>query len=218
MNHIPISPTNPLVECYGASRPQQGRTANEDAYWIGRDPVPVAVVCDGAGNAQQSARRAITFFQKLWASATPDQIRAADTWGKWIHLLDSHLMGLSQSTFLGMAVMEDCFVGAYAGDSRAYVSTWDGKIRLLTDSTVKFRLGSGQATPAFLTGNWQARDLLVLMTDGAWGPLGSLPMVQPAIVKDIGRHLSDVPRSILDSASRAGQADDMTVVVLRKRA
>jgi len=80
MNHIPISQTSTLVGCYGASRPQQGRTANEDAYWIGRDPFPLAVICDGAGNAQQSARRAIAFFQKLWACATLDQIRAADTW------------------------------------------------------------------------------------------------------------------------------------------
>jgi hypothetical protein len=67
------------VECFGASRPQQGRTANEDAFWIGHGPVPVAVICDGAGNAQQSAQRAITFFQKLWASSTEDQIRAVDT-------------------------------------------------------------------------------------------------------------------------------------------
>jgi len=206
------------VECYGASRPQQGRTANEDAFWIGHDPVPVAVVCDGAGNAQQSAQRAITFFQKLWDSATLDQIRAIDTWGKWIHLLDSHMMGLSQSTFIGMAVMEDCFVGAYAGDSRAYLSTSDGKLQLLTDSTMKLRLGSGQAKPAFLTGNLQARDLLVLMTDGAWGPLGSLSMTQRAIVQGMGRHPSDVPLSILDSASRTGRADDMTAVVMRKGA
>ena len=206
------------VECYGASRPQQGRTANEDAFWIGRDPVPVAVVCDGAGNAQQAAQRAITFFQKLWACATPDQIRAADTWAKWIHLLDSHLMGLSQSTFIGMAVMEDCFVGAYAGDSRAYLSTADGKLQLLTDSTMKLRLGSGQVKPAFLTGNLQARDLLVLMTDGAWGPLGSLPMTQRAIVKGIACHLSDVPLSVIVSASRTGRPDDMTVVVMRKGA
>jgi len=206
------------VECYGASRPQQGHTSNEDAFWIGHDPVPVALVCDGAGNAQQSAQRAITFFQKLWASGTPDQIRAANTWEKWIHLLDSHLMGLSQSTFIAMAVMEDCFVGAYAGDSRAYLSTSDGKLQLLTDSTMKLRLGNGKATPGFLTGNLQARDLLVLMTDGAWGPLGSLSMTQRAIVKEIGRHLSDVPLSILDSASRAGRADDMTAVVLRKGA
>ena len=162
------------AECYGASRPQQGRTANEDAFWIGHDPVPVAVVCDGAGNAQQAAQRAITFFQKLWASATPDQIRTVDTWRKWIHLLDSHLMGLSQSTFIGIAVLEDCFVGGYAGDSRAYLSTSDGRIQLLNDSTMKFRLGSGQAKPTFLTGRWRARDLLVLMTDGAWTPLGNL--------------------------------------------
>ena len=218
MNYIPISPSRIPVECYGASRPQQGRTANEDALWIARDPVPVAIVCDGAGNAQQAAQRAITFFQKLWASASLEQIRAAETWGKWIHLLDSHLMGLSQSTFLGVAILEDCFVGAYAGDSRAYLSTLDGRLQLLTDSSRKLRLGSGQAKPAFLTGNLRTRDLLVLMTDGAWGPLGSLPMVQRAIVKEIGRHLSDVPQSILDSASRAGRADDMTVVVMRKGA
>jgi serine/threonine protein phosphatase PrpC len=103
------------------------------------------VICDGAGNAQQSAQRAITFFQKLWTSATLDQIRAVDTWAKWIHLLDSHLMGLSQSTLIAMAVMEDCFVGAYAGDSRAYLSTSDGKLKILTDSAMKLRLGSGQA-------------------------------------------------------------------------
>ncbi len=83
---------------------------------------------------------------------------------------------------------------------------------------MKLRLGSGQARPALLTGILQSRELLVLMTDGAWGPLGSLPMTQRAIVKGIGRHLSDVPLSILDSASRAGRADDMTVVVLRKSA
>jgi serine/threonine protein phosphatase PrpC len=206
------------VECYGASRPQQRHLANEDAFWIGREPFPIVVVCDGAGNAQQSAQRAITFFQKLWASATPGEIRAANTWEKWIHLLDSHLMGLSQSTFIGMAVLEDCFVGAYAGDTRAYLSTSDGMLQLLTDSTMKLRLGSGQAKPAFLTGNLQARDLLVLMTDGAWGPLGSLSMTQRAIVKGIGRHLSDLPLSILDSASKAGRADDMTAVVLRKGA
>jgi serine/threonine protein phosphatase PrpC len=83
---------------------------------------------------------------------------------------------------------------------------------------MKLRLGGGQAKPAFLTGNLQARDLLVLMTDGAWGPLGSLSMAQRAIVKGIGRHLSDVQLSILESASGAGRADDMTAVVMRKGA
>jgi len=58
---------------------------------------------------------------------------------------------LSQATFIGMAVMENCFVGAYAGDSRAYLSTSDGNLQLLTDSNVKFRLGSGHARPALLT-------------------------------------------------------------------
>jgi hypothetical protein len=36
------------VECYGATRTQVGHGANEDAFIIGRDPVPYAAVFDGA--------------------------------------------------------------------------------------------------------------------------------------------------------------------------
>jgi hypothetical protein len=55
------------------------------------------------------------------------------------------------------------------------------------------------------------------MTDGAWGPLGTMSMTRRAIAKGIGRHLSDVPLSILDSVSGVGRAEDMTVEVVRKR-
>src|SRR2546425_716725 len=53
------------AECFGASRPQQGRTANEDAFLIGRER-PFALLCDGAGNAQQAAKRVLTLFDKLF--------------------------------------------------------------------------------------------------------------------------------------------------------
>jgi hypothetical protein len=39
------------VECYSATRTQQGKASNEDAFLIGRGSVPYAVICDGAGNA-----------------------------------------------------------------------------------------------------------------------------------------------------------------------
>ena len=45
------------VECFGASRPQQGRTANEDAFLIRHGERPFALLCDGAGNAQQAAKK-----------------------------------------------------------------------------------------------------------------------------------------------------------------
>jgi serine/threonine protein phosphatase PrpC len=43
------------VECYAGTRPQDGRTTNEDAFLIIRDGIPVAAVCDGAGAAAQAA-------------------------------------------------------------------------------------------------------------------------------------------------------------------
>jgi len=54
-----------MVECYGAPRPQTGRSANEDAFVIERNPLPYAAVFDGAGNAEQAARRALRFFKLL---------------------------------------------------------------------------------------------------------------------------------------------------------
>ncbi|MFQ5847832.1 MAG: hypothetical protein ACE5IQ_09230 [Candidatus Methylomirabilales bacterium] len=53
------------VECYAATRPQDGRTANENAFLIIRDGIPVAAVCDGAGVAEQVAKRVVRLFE-LW--------------------------------------------------------------------------------------------------------------------------------------------------------
>jgi hypothetical protein len=39
------------VELFASTRTQQGKTQNEDAFLIGRDPAPYAALCDGAGNA-----------------------------------------------------------------------------------------------------------------------------------------------------------------------
>jgi len=49
------------AECFGQSRPQEGRlqTLNQDAFVIGRQPVPWMALCDVAGNAQSVARRAL---------------------------------------------------------------------------------------------------------------------------------------------------------------
>jgi len=54
-----------MIEIYGATRPQIGRSTNEDAFVIGREPVPHAAVCDGEGNALQAAHHVVRFFERL---------------------------------------------------------------------------------------------------------------------------------------------------------
>jgi hypothetical protein len=43
------------VECYAKSLPQQGRTCNEDASLVVREPVPIATVCEGRYTGQRGA-------------------------------------------------------------------------------------------------------------------------------------------------------------------
>ncbi len=68
------------LECYGATRPQEGRTANEDAFLIVREGTAVAAVCDGAGAAEQVAKRVLRLFELWVREATLGQILAPKTW------------------------------------------------------------------------------------------------------------------------------------------
>ena len=91
------------IECYGATRPQAGRLANEDAVVIEREPIFHAAVFDGAGNAEQAAHRVARFFKTI----IRDQLaKVGDpaAWAGWIKLMDSFLLGGNQSTFVGLAV------------------------------------------------------------------------------------------------------------------
>jgi len=129
------------VECYSATRTQLDKTSNEDAFLIGRGPILYAVLCDGAGNAQQSAKKVCSLFEKLISG--PAEIQDSATWQRWIKILDSSLLGGHQSTFLGVALVGSQLVGASAGDSRLYLSDHEGELRILTKTTK--RLGSGRA-------------------------------------------------------------------------
>jgi serine/threonine protein phosphatase PrpC len=137
-----------VIECYDGSRPQAERSTNEDAFVIGRDPVPYAAVCDGAGNAQQAAHHVVRFFERM---IKDPQAQVADpaTWTNWVRLMDSQLLGGTQSTFVGVAVPDEkarLVVGAYAGNSRAYAEGENG-VRLLTAESSLARLGSGRVKP-----------------------------------------------------------------------
>jgi hypothetical protein len=60
----------------------------------------------------------------------------------------------------------------------------------------------------------KAGDILLLMSDGAWTPLG-LPVLRRLRGKASTQHFSEFPAILLDEAGKSGRADDMTVVAMR---
>jgi serine/threonine protein phosphatase PrpC len=206
------------IECYGASRPQTGRTTNEDAFVIGHGAIPYAALCDGAGNAEQAAKRVLRLFETHFKEATPDQIQSADTWASWVKLLDSSLLGGAQSTFLAVAVVDrdvpNNVTGVCVGDSRAYLITRDGQCRILTEGASKHRLGSGTARAFPIQHTLQSGEILLLLSDGAWTPLNIYLLTKTAMSAAL-KSFADAPVAILEAAGRAGRVDDMTALALR---
>lgn len=202
------------VECYGKSLTQQDRTVNEDAFAIIREPIPVAVVCDGAGNAEQAARRVVRLFELFVREAAPETILLPNTWTGWVKKLDSALLGGCESTFLAAAVVGFTLVGVSAGDSQAYLLGAEGGFKYLTTGPQKARLGSGNVQPFTFTAVLKPRDVVLLMTDGAWTPLSPY-LIEKAVRGVLLQHFSEVPSAVLAAASRTGRWDDMTAVALR---
>lgn len=202
------------VECYAATRPQDGRTANEDAFLIIREGIPVVAVCDGAGAAEQAGKRALRLFELWIREATLGRLLDAKTWASWVKKLDSALLGGLQSTFLAAAVAGAQLVGVSVGDSQAYLLGAEGGFQYLTSSADKSRLGSGEVKPFTFSVNLKAKDIVLLMTDGAWTPLS--PYLIEKTVRGVAlQHFSEVPVALLDTAAKSGRWDDMTVVALR---
>jgi len=202
------------VEIYAASRAQDGRSWNEDAFLIGRGEIPFAALCDGSGNAQGVAKRALGMFKKLVSEATPESVSQFMTWATWAKILDSALLGGPQSTLVSVAVIGQRVVGCCAGDSRLYRVIADGTIQILTEEAPRFRLGSGLVDPFPIHSPFQPGDSLLLMSDGAWTPLG-VPTIQRVLAKSATSHFSDFPSALLEEAGKKGCADDMTVIALK---
>lgn len=119
-----------------------------------------------------------------------------------------------QSTFVALALVGSSVVGACAGDSRAYRFSRDGACSILTEAAPKHRLGSGHAQAFTFAEPVRRGDLYLLLSDGAWTPLG-LYGLRKAVAAAASRHPSELPGAILDAAGKAGRADDMTAVVIR---
>lgn len=204
------------TECYGGTRPQDGRQAsqNQDAFVIGRSPVPWVALCDGAGNAQFVAKRALALLQSRLEEVPAAQLTRDEAWRGWARSLDSALLGGREATLLAACVAGEEVVGVSAGDSRAYLVPLDGPLRLLTDGGSKSRLGSGETEPLCFHASIAPRDVLLLVSDGAWTPLGSAGL-ERAVRSVLACPLADLPPAVLDAASRRGRADDMTALALR---
>lgn len=211
---MPLNPgPSRTPELVAASRPQDGRSTNEDAYGLGRSPVPHAVLCDGSGAASRVAARAVKLFLTLLNQAPLADLGQFQTWSHWAHLLDSALLGGPQSTFLALACLGNRIVGTCVGDSRLYLLPREGEPRVLTEEAAKARLGSGRVAPFPIHQQVGAGDVLLLMSDGAWTPL-NLTRLRTLRSKSLSRHISEFPLMLLDEAGRSGRADDMTVVAL----
>lgn len=204
-----------MVEIYASSRPQDGGKANEDAFLIHRAPIPFAALCDGAGNAEQTAKRALSFFEKLFKEAKRDDIERFSTWVQWVKLLDSSLLGGNQSTFIAIAVLEERYVGTCVGDSRVYLRDRDGHIHIIAENAVKYCLGSGNVDPFPIYLPCNRGELLLAMSDGAWTPL-NVSQLKKVVNKSLFGHLSELPPAMLDEAGKNGRADDMTVIAIKK--
>jgi serine/threonine protein phosphatase PrpC len=199
------------IECYGASRTREGGTANEDAWWASRLDGRIAALCDGAGHAQLCGGRTVRMFGELVQSGTLE-IDRFPAWARWLKSVDASMAGGAQTTFVGVAAVTGRIVGACCGDSRAYLINEHG-CRLLSEEGGR-RLGSGEAEPRPIHERLAARDVVLLMSDGAWTPLQP-PAMQRIVMGLTTRHLSDVPPALLDVAGAKGRADDMTVVAMR---
>jgi len=204
------------AECFGQSRPQDGRqqTLNQDAFVIGRSPVPWMALCDGAGNAQSVGKRALGLLELRIAEASLGQLLSDESWMRWVKGLDSALLGGPEATLVAAAVVGEQLVGVCAGDSRVYLVPFDGSLRLLTGSASKARLGSGETAPSVFRETLAPRDVLLLLSDGAWTPLASAG-IERAVRSTLMRPFADLPSAVLDAASQRGRADDMTAVALR---
>lgn len=201
------------VECYGATRPRDGASANEDAFWIWRPASTVAALCDGAGQAQACAASVLRSFARQVEADRLD-LRRFPAWSQWVRNTDGAMAGGAQTTFVAVAAMDDRLVGASVGDSRACVVNESG-CRILNEAPGR-RLGSGEADPHPIFEPLSPADTVLLMSDGAWTPL-PLPVIHRLVMAARLQAFADLPSTLLDAASRRGRADDMTVVAMRLR-
>jgi hypothetical protein len=135
------------LEAYAATLAQEGRPGNEDAFLIRGAPVPLLALADGAGAAEQAARRALRELERLVAAATIEEVASFRSWSGWFHAIDAALAGGGETTLIALVQLDGRLLGAGCGDSRAYLWDAEGRLKLLTEGCCKGRIGSGKIAP-----------------------------------------------------------------------
>jgi serine/threonine protein phosphatase PrpC len=87
-----------------------------------------------------------------------------------------------------------------------------GQTTILTEGASKQQLGSGSVRPRTKQFGAQDRDVVLLMTDGAWSRF-SLYQLAQTVMKNL-MNLPELPNSILKQAAKGGICDDMTIVAV----
>lgn len=182
---------------------------NQDAYHVGSvNGVQLAMLMDGAGNAEMSAKRAIKQAVSLVNSEgfKPEQ---QAHWHQLVKYLDSFMVSLGfESTFIGGAVSQGFFIGSYSGNSRMYLVR-DGKAELITDNT-KHLLGSGYATNKPILVPLKSNDVILLMSDGLWTKFNAYTL-QEAVKKNLSKPPDHMPLDLVERSMNQID-DDMTVI------
>jgi serine/threonine protein phosphatase PrpC len=160
------------------------------------------------------AKRALGLLEMRIREAPLAEVLREPAWVGWARGLDSALHGGPETTLVAAAVVGTEVVGVGAGDSRAYLVPLEGPVRLLTEGASKARLGSGETEPFAFRATLGVRDVLLLVSDGAWTPLGTAGIERVVRLSGL-KPFADLPAAVLDAASRRGRADDMTAVALR---
>ena len=167
-------------------------------------------MCDGSGDAQKAAKRALGLFERLFAEGTAADLARFQTWSDWTRLFDSALIVGAQSTFLAVAA----FGTRMVGDSRLHWLGQDGSVMILPEDASRFRLGSGKVVAFPVHAPTRPGDAWLMMSDGVWTPLG-LQAIQRVWARSRTQPFAELPSALLDAAGSHGRSDDMTVIALR---
>ena len=207
------------IECHGESRLAAGREL-AGSILIDDSAIPLIALCEADSRPGRSGRRVLDRFQHLFSEAEPTEIGRFSTWAHWMGVLDFALLRHSHSAFGAAAVVDDRVIGTTVGSCRACLFDGNGNTRIFTGdrerSLSSLRLGTGDAKVSPIDIALKPQDLLLLLSESAWSPLGLSHLRRIVAGAQFG-HVSAVPAAIIAAASGRVEPDrEITVVALQR--
>ncbi|HXV59545.1 MAG TPA: hypothetical protein VEK15_02540 [Vicinamibacteria bacterium] len=199
------------VRLAGASRKGTDSIANEDAFRLFHE-ASCGVVFDGAGRANQAAKRGASQFERLLRNRPPVSL---PDWAHLAKLIDSFLVGIGRSTLAGFRFVrgESGWIvsGVVIGDAKLLHVSREGEVRFVSQSGKDF-LGTGAIDPVGVYLRPQQHDIVVAASDGAWAALGGAhKMVREILSVALRGPIAEVPVRLLEKPRFL--LDDATLVI-----